>query len=109
MASHYCASKAGVIAFTRSAAHELAPHKITVNSVCPGNVDTALFLKSVQAEAKVMGVTEEQRLQDYMRMIPLGRLEKPQDVAHAVVFLCSEEASYITGEDFNVTGGSTMY
>jgi len=109
MSSHYCASKAGVVAFTRSAAHELAPYHINVNSVCPGNVDTEFFHKSVRAEAKAMGIPEEQRLGDYMRIIPLGRLERPEEVAKAVVFLCSAEADYITGEDLNVTGGSTMY
>jgi NAD(P)-dependent dehydrogenase (short-subunit alcohol dehydrogenase family) len=108
-AAHYCASKAGIIAFTRSAALELAPYQITVNSVCPGNVDTEFFHNSLRAEAKMLGVTYEQRLGDYMKLIPLGRLEKPEDVAHTVVFLCSTEAGYITGEDLNVTGGSTMY
>jgi NAD(P)-dependent dehydrogenase (short-subunit alcohol dehydrogenase family) len=107
--AHYCASKAGVIAFTRAAALELAPHRINVNSVCPGNVDTQFFRKSVRAEAAVMGITEEERLRSYMNAIPLARLETPEDVAKAVVFLCSDEASYITGEDMNVTGGSTMY
>ena len=107
--AHYSASKAGVIAFTRAAALELAPHKINVNSVCPGNVDTEFFRKSVQDEAKMHGVTDDERLKHYMTLIPLGRLEAPQDVANAVIFLCSDEASYITGEDLNVTGGSTMY
>jgi NAD(P)-dependent dehydrogenase (short-subunit alcohol dehydrogenase family) len=107
--AHYSASKAGVIAFTRAAALELAPYKINVNSVCPGNVDTGFFRKSVSDEAKMLGVTDSERLNHYMNLIPLRRLETPEDVANAVVFLCSDEASYVTGEDFNVTGGSTMH
>lgn len=105
---HYCASKAGVILFTRGLALELAQYGINVNSVCPGNVDTAFFRKSIKDEAKLFGVTEEQRLNSTLSIIPLRRLESPEDVANAVVFLCSDEASYITGEDLNVTGGSTM-
>lgn len=107
--AHYSASKAGVIAFTRAAALELAPYKINVNSVCPGNVDTNFFRKSVRDEANLLGITEAERLNYYMGLIPLRRLETPEDVANAVVFLCSDESSYVTGEDFNVTGGSTMY
>jgi meso-butanediol dehydrogenase/(S,S)-butanediol dehydrogenase/diacetyl reductase len=106
--AHYSASKAGVILFTRGVALELAQYNINVNSVCPGNVDTAFFRKSIGDEAKLFGVTEEQRLNSAMSAIPLKRLEAPEEVANAVVFLCSDEASYITGEDLNVTGGSTM-
>lgn len=107
--AHYGASKAGVILFTRGVALELAPYGINVNSVCPGNVDTAFFRKSIKDEAKLFGVTEEKRLESTIDVIPLKRLEKPEDVANAVAFLCSDEASYITGEDLNVTGGSTMF
>lgn len=107
--AHYSASKAGVIAFTRAVAHELAPYGINVNSVCPGNVDTAFFRKSTQDEASIFGITEQERLNFYTSVIPLRRYAAPQDIANAVAFLCSDEASYVTGEDFNVTGGSTMY
>lgn len=107
--AHYSATKAGIVAFTRAAAHELAPYGINVNSICPGNVDTDFFRRSTRDEARLFGITEEERLNFYTSVIPLRRYAVPQDIANAVAFLCSDEASYVTGEDFNVTGGSTMY
>lgn len=95
--SHYGASKAGQLGFVRSAALELAPHGITVNAVLPGNVHTE-------------GLTGLGP--DYLRSmadsIPLGRLGETADIAHATLFLASDEASFITGQTLTVDGGQTL-
>lgn len=93
---HYCASKAGVLGFTRALALELAPFKINVNSVCPGAIDTpgAGMDKSSQEQT--------------IAIIPWKRIGKPEDIANAVVFLASEEADYITGQALVVDGGWTV-
>lgn len=96
--SHYSASKGGINGFIRSAALELAPHKITVNAVEPGNVLTE-------------GVREKSRPEDLAAMaqaIPLKRLADPEDVAFAMLFLASDEASYITGQTLVVDGGQIL-
>jgi len=92
--SHYAASKAGIVGFSRSLARELAPSGITVNVVSPGWIDTEGW------EGQLDGHREE-----YAARVPLGRLGTPQDVAHAVAFLASEEAAYITGVVLPVNGG----
>jgi NAD(P)-dependent dehydrogenase (short-subunit alcohol dehydrogenase family) len=107
MLGAYCAAKAGVILLTQVMAAELGPLGITVNAVCPGTVDTDLLNKDHQFEQLVsaMGGTFEQWL---AREIPLGRVQTPDDVAAAIAFLMSDDASYITGEAVNVSGGQTM-
>lgn len=92
--SHYAASKAGIVGFSRSLARELAPFGVTVNVVSPGWIDTEGW------EGQLDGHREE-----YAARVPLGRLGTPEDVAHAVAFLASEEASYITGVVLPVNGG----
>ncbi len=94
---HYTASKGGVLALTRGLARELAPFKITVNSVCPAMADTemgALFHEDEKAK--------------YLAGVPLRRLATPQDVAGAVMYLASDAASYVTGEVIDVNGGIVM-
>ncbi|PJN28546.1 3-oxoacyl-ACP reductase [Streptomyces sp. CB02613] len=95
--SHYGASKAGQLGFIRSAALELAPAGITVNAVLPGNVRTE-------------GLSEMG--EDYLRRmtatIPAGRLGETADIAHAVLFLASDEAAFITGQTLTVDGGQTL-
>ncbi|GAA3027117.1 3-oxoacyl-ACP reductase FabG [Kitasatospora albolonga] len=95
--SHYGASKAGQLGFLRGAALELAPLRITVNAVLPGNVRT----EGLEALGE-----------DYLRRmaaaVPLGRLGSPADVAHAVCFLASDEAAFITGQTLTVDGGQTV-
>jgi 3-oxoacyl-[acyl-carrier protein] reductase len=92
--SHYAASKAGIVGFSRSLARELAPLGVTVNVVSPGWIDTEGW------EGQLDGHREE-----YAARVPLGRLGTPEDVAHAVAFLASEEAAYITGVTLPVNGG----
>jgi NAD(P)-dependent dehydrogenase (short-subunit alcohol dehydrogenase family) len=92
--AHYSVSKAGVICLAKQLARELGPHGITVNAVAPGRIDTPMIHISTDEE------NEAFRLRT-----PLGRLGTPEDVANAVVFLASDEASFITGEIVDVNGG----
>ena len=95
--ANYAASKAGLIGFTKSLARELASRGITVNAVAPGYIETAMT-----------GVLEEKQLAAMLAQIPLGRAGTEQDVAHAVRFLASGEAAYITGHVLDVNGGMYM-
>jgi 2-hydroxycyclohexanecarboxyl-CoA dehydrogenase len=96
----YSATKGGVIAFTKTLAREVARHGINVNCVCPGPTDTALLDQVAEAS---------QKLYDSLaKAIPLRRLGQPADVAGAVAFLASDEASFITGQALSVSGGLTM-
>lgn len=96
----YSAAKGGVIAFTKAAAREVARHGVTVNCVSPGPTDTALF-------SSIGG--EDPKLRNALtRAIPLRRLGEPTDLANAVAFLASPEASFVTGQTVSVSGGLTM-
>ena len=92
--AHYCASKAGIISLTKSLAFELAPHNINVNAVAPG---------SIAPEG-----TEKEKKDMITPLVPLGRMGTSEDVAAAVLFLASPEASFITGEIMDVNGGTLM-
>jgi len=107
--AHYSASKFAVIGFTQALALETAADSIRVNSVCPGYVRTSMQEREVIWEADLHGITPEEVRADYVRAIPLGRLEEPEDVARVVVFLLSDRAAYMTGQAINVTGGSIMF
>ena len=106
--AHYSASKFAVIGFTQALARELGPHGITVNAVCPGFVRTSMQEREVAWEAELRRLTLADVLEAYLAEVPLGRLETPEDVAKAVLFLASDDAAYITGESLNVTGGARM-
>lgn len=95
--ANYAASKAGLIGFTKAIARELASRNITVNAVAPGFVETDMT-KAIAEKASG----------DWMAQIPLGRIGQPADVAAAVCFLASDEASYITGQVIAVNGGMYM-
>ncbi len=96
----YSAAKGGIIAFTKTLAREMARYQININCVCPGPADTPLF-----AEISV----EYPKLRDALeKSIPFRRLARPEDLAHAVAFLASDEAAYITGQTLSVSGGLTM-
>jgi NAD(P)-dependent dehydrogenase (short-subunit alcohol dehydrogenase family) len=103
--SAYAASKAAVVALTRSMAQEVAEFGITVNTVLPGDVDTALKQWGLQLESLVTGQPYEEVLSAAVAKIPLGRLATPEDVAHLVAFLASDEAAFVTGQAYNLTGG----
>lgn len=106
--AHYCASKFGIIGFTQALAFELASANITVNAVCPGEVNTAMWTEHLSRSLALMsGVTPEEAFERFIReRVPLGRPQTPEDIGQAVVFLC--RADNITGESINVTGGSEV-
>jgi acetoin reductase-like protein len=106
--AHYAAAKAGVISLTQSAALSFASQGINVNAVCPGVVDTPMTNSIHEIRADALGITPEESLARMVARIPLGRVETTEDVAAAVSFLCSADASYITGQSLNVCGGMEM-
>ncbi|MDQ8201437.1 glucose 1-dehydrogenase [Pelagicoccus sp. SDUM812003] len=102
----YCATKAAVISMTQSIALALAPHKINVNAIAPGVVDTPLWEALDKQFALLSGVAEGEPIRKAISTIPLGRVEQPEDVAAAAVFLASSDADYITQQCLNVDGGN---
>lgn len=93
-AAHYAASKGGIIGMTETLAIEFAPLGITVNAIAPGAIETPM-----------VGSINEELLSEIKLRVPLKRIGKPEEVSAAVLFLASEEASYVTGATFNVDGG----
>ena len=95
--AHYSASKAAVLGFSKNLAREVSQYGITTNCVCPGLINTEIWksMPKEQADAVIAG-------------IPMGRPGETQEVANAIVFLASKEASYITGEEIDINGGSHM-
>ena len=96
----YAASKAALNSYTRTAATELAPRKIRINSVNPGPVFTPIFGKTGMSEDQLSGFAEAMQ-----KRIPLKRFGQPEDIANLVSFLASDEASFITGSEYNIDGG----
>jgi NAD(P)-dependent dehydrogenase (short-subunit alcohol dehydrogenase family) len=96
-AGHYCASKAGVVMFTRVLALELARHRINVNCIAPG---------LIEVEGEVSPISREYT-DALTRQIPWGRVGQPEDIARAVMFLASPSADYVTGEVLAVNGGAS--
>ncbi|MEO0184945.1 MAG: 3-oxoacyl-[acyl-carrier-protein] reductase [candidate division WOR-3 bacterium] len=95
--ANYAASKAGIIGFTKSCAKEFASRNIKVNAIAPGFIETRMTEK----------LPEEVR-QTYFKLIPLGRFGRPEDVANLALFLCSDQADYITGQVIALDGGMVM-
>ena len=93
----YVASKGGVVSLTRALALEMGPYKINVNSIAPGVVQTPLLEK-----------VEKERLEQYLKNQPMGAFGKPEDIAETALFLCSDAASYITGQTLIVDGGRCL-
>jgi 3-oxoacyl-[acyl-carrier protein] reductase len=94
---HYSVSKAGIICLTKSLARELGPYGITVNAIAPGRIDTPMIQSASEEENEAL-----------CQQTPLRRLGTPEDVAHAVLFLASDDAAFITGEVLDVNGGLLM-
>jgi len=102
----YCASKACVISMTQTMALALAEHKINVNAVAPGIVDTPFWDEVDKQFAKLLNMEIGEPKRTFTKSIPLGRIEQPEDVAGAVSFLASSDADYITQQCLNVDGGN---
>ncbi len=95
--THYAAAKAGLIAFTKSLAREVASYGVTANAIAPGFIATEMLA----------GLSDKKR-DEYLRTIPLGRFGRPEDVAELAAFLASDAAGYITGQTLRVDGGLLM-
>lgn len=108
--SAYAASKFGGIGLTQSLALELAEEHIRVNAICPGNLlDSPLWVNSLYAQyARRWGITPEEVRARYVAQVPMKRGCTYEDVANVLVFLASDESSYMTGQAINVTGGQEM-
>jgi meso-butanediol dehydrogenase/(S,S)-butanediol dehydrogenase/diacetyl reductase len=104
----YSATKAGVISLARSAAQALAPDRITSNCVCPGAVDTAMWEQIDGELARLHGWAPREAWKKRIAGIPLGRPEKPEDVAAVVAFLAGPDSDYMTGQAIKVDGGLVM-
>ncbi len=102
----YCASKACVISMTQSMALALAPHGINVNAIAPGIVDTPFWDEVDKQFATLLNMEVGEPKRTFVKSIPLGRIEQPDDVTGAVVFLASTESDYITQQTLNVDGGN---
>jgi 3-oxoacyl-[acyl-carrier protein] reductase len=101
----YAGSKGAVIAMTRIAASQPAPHNINVNAICPGVTRTALYERIIQGVAERERISAAEATERMDAAIPLRRSNTPDDIAHMAVFLASDEARNITGQSFNVDGG----
>ncbi|MCA9941466.1 MAG: SDR family oxidoreductase [Anaerolineales bacterium] len=106
--SAYAGSKAAINALTQSLAQEVGEFGITVNAILPGDIDTGMKQWGMQLEAMVLGRTAEDVAADLTARIPLRRMGVPADVARLVAFLASDEAAFITGQTYNLTGGREL-
>jgi NAD(P)-dependent dehydrogenase (short-subunit alcohol dehydrogenase family) len=104
----YNASKAAVISITRSLALAHAADGIRVNCVCPGFVETDMWTAVARDQGALVGVSPEEFTSRRLAQVPLGRMERPQDVANVIAFLASDRAEYMTGQALSVDGGLVM-
>ena len=108
LVSHYCATKAAVISYTQSAALAMAPHRIRVNAISPGVIDTPMWAGVDALFAKYENLPIGEKKKQVGLAVPLGYMGDPQDIVGAAIFLASDEASYITAQTLNVDGGAVM-
>ncbi len=102
----YSTSKHGLIGLTRTVALEVATEGITVNAICPGPIRTSMLAKRMQVESEHRGISLEEVEKSFN---PIQRLLEPEEVAAMAVYLASEKAQAVTGQSFNISGGSTMH
>ena len=103
----YCASKGAVVNFTRALALEYAKNGIRVNCVCPCSVETPMFMGALKEASEKIGY--EKAREDFLSPIPLGRFGNPLAIAQAVLYLTSDQASYVTGSILMCDGGKTAH
>lgn len=108
LVAHYCASKAAVISYTQSAALALAPHKIRVNAISPGVIDTPMWASVDALFAKFEGKAPGQKKREVGEAVPLGYMGSPADVARVAVFLASDQSAYMTAQTVCVDGGNVL-
>ena len=104
----YSTSKTALHGLTRNLALELSPHKVRVNAISPGIVDTDMWELIDRSKAAMQGREPGEVFADMVRLVPLGRAEQPEDVATMAAFLLSDEADYITGQNISYDGGFQM-
>lgn len=105
----YTSAKMAVIGFTRTLAVELAPHDVTVNAICPGGVDSPRLREVLDAQAESRDIAYEEAAAEFRQNSPMNEFVQPTDIADAVLVLCSQRASHVTGQDLNVSAGLVMY
>ena len=105
--ANYCSTKAGVLGYTRALALDLAPYNVRVNSVSPGATDTPMLQSDVAKQARDRGVSYEEVKNEFEQEGVLGRWARPEEIARGILFLATEDASYMTGSDLRIDGGWT--
>jgi len=105
----YNASKAAVVSMTKSLALAHAAEGIRVNCVCPGFVETDMWSQVSREQGALLGMTAEEFTRHRAAQVPLGRMEKPEDVAHVIAFLAGPRSGYMTGQALSVDGGLVMH
>lgn len=108
LVAHYCATKAAVISYTQSAALALAPHKVRVNAISPGVIDTPMWASVDALFAKFEGKAIGQKKREVGLAVPLGHMGAPADVARAAVFLACDQSAYMTAQTIGVDGGNVL-
>jgi len=107
--AHYSASKGAVIVFTQALAREVAIHKINVNSICPGSIESEMNKIVVEGTSKICGISSEEKRKQTIMSTPLGRKGTPKDIANTVVFLASDRTNFMSGQAINITGGRELH
>jgi len=105
--ANYCSTKAAVLGYTRALALDLAPYNVRVNSVSPGATDTPMLQSDVAKQAKDRGLLYEEVRKEFEEEGVMGRWAKPEEIATGILFLATEESSYMTGADLRLDGGWT--
>ena len=105
--ANYCSTKAGVLGYTRALALDLAPYNVRVNSISPGATDTPMLQSDVAKQARDRGLTYEEVKKEFEQEGVMGRWATPEEIANGILFLATEESSYITGADLRIDGGWT--
>lgn len=105
--ANYCSTKAGILGYTRALALDLAPYNVRVNSVSPGATDTPMLQSDVAKQAKDRGISYEAVKKEFEKEGVMGRWATPEEIAYGILYLASDESSYMTGADLRLDGGWT--